>query len=168
MIGHALAVLGHFAFEAMIAGIGLALIAAGLALLAAPQSFIVSRIPVVGGFVASIRTGAATVAIAAGVACLAFVGGYAWRGSSDQSAALRDQIATEQALRDIAEVRADAFNIARRRAESRADDLAADLRTLADRKEKDDALSAAHDADSCLAADSVLRLNAIRRPRHRR
>ncbi len=92
--------LRHLSFELTAGVLALTLIGAGLALLAAPQSWLISSIPVIGGFVASIRTSAATVLIAAGVGVGSFVGGYAHRGTLDKSAALQAQL--DAAREDLA------------------------------------------------------------------
>lgn len=158
-----LEVLGHFTFEIGLAAAGLALLAAGLGVLIAQPSFLAESIPFAGKLISSARIGIGAVLVGAGCFALGVAAGYYHRGTLDQSAALEDQLKAQAKLKEIAESRSKAFAEARQIAEKKADELAARIVTLESMARDDDEKSLVHDSDSCLAADSVQRLNALGR-----
>lgn len=160
--------IGHFGFEFSCGVIGLVLLSAGLAALIAKPSFIVEKIPLIGGFISGARIGIGAVLIAAGSCSIGIAAGYYHRGTLDQSAALEDRLKAEILLKQIAEKRANAFDEARKKAEKSADDLADQLAALNKKAMEDDERSRTYDADSCLASDSVQRLNTIGRRKGRK
>lgn len=154
--------LQHFAFEAILSAIGLALIGAGLALLIA-QDGVIEGLPLVGRWILSIRHAAAAVLIGAGCAVLGFVGGYAHRGTVEQAAALQDKIATQEAIKAESERRDEAFANARAADAEYADALAVENSILRSKQRQDDEASHANDSRPGLRRDGVRRLNTIGR-----
>lgn len=152
-----------FFFEAVCTAIAVAAITAGLAVLFTPQGWIAKRIPVVGDIIEGMRQAVAVVLIAIGCLSAGAVGGYRHRASFDQTATLRAQLRINEALRGLSEDRNDAFKEARDAAEQRVEELEAAADAREKQNEVNDEKSRAHDADSCLAADGVSRLNSQRR-----
>ena len=70
----------------------IALLIAGVALLGANPSWLVEKIPVVGGFVASIRRGAGFVLLGLAILSGSFGAGYFMRGSLERERALEAKI----------------------------------------------------------------------------
>ncbi len=163
-----LEILQHFAFEALMGGAGLALIGAGIAILSAPQGWLIANIPLVGRLVDSIKHGAATVLIAGGCALIAYAAGYAYRGTVEKQASLLDKIATQEAIKAERDRRDEAFATARAADAELADQLAAENAALRAQQRKDDEASRANDNRPGLGRDGVRRLNSIRRSGHSR
>ena len=155
--------LQHFAFEAVTGAVGLALIGAGIAILSAPQGWLIANIPLVGRLVDSIKRGAATVLIAAGCALIAYAAGYAYRGTVEQQAELLDKIATQKAIKAESERRDEAFANARAADAEYADALAVENSILRSKQRQDDEASHANDSRPGLRRDGVRRLNTIGR-----
>ena len=138
--------LQHFAFEAVTGVVGLALIAAGMALWSAPQGWLIGNIPIIGRLVEDAKRAIAAVLFAAGFAAIAYMAGYVHRGTVEQAAALRDRIATQEAIKAESERRDEAFANARAADAEYADALAVADELL----EASTAMStdAKHDAES--------------------
>ena len=155
--------LQHFAFEAVTGVVGLALIAAGMALWSAPQGWLIGNIPIIGRLVEDAKRAIAAVLFAAGFAAIAYMAGYVHRGTVEQAAALRDRIATQEAIKAESERRDEAFANARAADAEYADALAVENSILRSKQRQDDEASHANDSRPGLRRDGVRRLNTIGR-----
>lgn len=142
----------------------LALLIAGVALLGANPSWLVEKIPVVGGFVASIRRGAGFVLLGLAILSGSFGSGYFMRGSLERERALEAKIETDRAIKAEQERRAKAVAAAREDERKRADELSAEIDAMREQQRRDDEASRANDSHPGLRRSGVQRLNKVGRP----